>query len=245
MSLSCYAALLRNTKPVALLPERFLQHKQAATGTRNHNVSAVIINTCAPVIPQVSPDSKPRKQLLRVKIHLLMQLMDLLFGMFDRVLVLPLYNSDNVELSGFGDLFQDKVLNKSRQSPQPFVCDLYLLQKLLAGIWQELLDQLGAPEKTVREVIDHLVKQRGTIVKVKDGFYFHKTAIDAIRGKLVENIRALGRVTTAQIKDLWGVSRKFLIPLCEYFDGTKVTMRVGETRVLRGQATQPPQGAAS
>lgn len=112
-------------------------------------------------------------------------------------------------------------------------------------IWQDLLDQLGAPEKTIREVVDYLVKQRGTIVKVKDGFYFHKEAIEAIRGKLVEFIRANGPVTTAQIKDLWGVSRKFLIPLCEYFDSTKVTMRVGETRVLRGQAAQPTQPTAS
>ncbi|HEX7127998.1 MAG TPA: selenocysteine-specific translation elongation factor [Thermodesulfobacteriota bacterium] len=114
-------------------------------------------------------------------------------------------------------------------------------------IWQELLDQLQAPEKTVREVIDYLVRQRGTIVKVKDGFYFHKEAIDAIRAKLVDFIRANGPVTTAQIKDLWGVSRKFLIPLCEYFDATRVTMRVGETRVLRGQAAaaQPRPDAAS
>jgi selenocysteine-specific elongation factor len=103
-------------------------------------------------------------------------------------------------------------------------------------IWQDLLDQLGAPDRTVREVIDYLVKQKGTLVKVKDGFYFHREAIDAIRAKLVEFIRVNGPVTTQQIKDLWGVSRKFLIPLVEYFDNTKVTMRVGETRVLRGQA---------
>ncbi len=80
---------------------------------------------------------------------------------------------------------------------------------------------------------------------MKDGFYFHKEAIEAIRGKLVDFIRANGPVTTAQIKDLWGVSRKFLIPLCEYFDNAKVTMRVGETRVLRGQAAEPPRPAAS
>jgi selenocysteine-specific elongation factor len=103
-------------------------------------------------------------------------------------------------------------------------------------IWQDLLDQLGSPDGTVREVIDYLVKQKGTLVKVKDGFYFHREAIDAIRAKLVEFIRVNGPVTTQQIKDLWGVSRKFLIPLVEYFDNTKVTMRVGETRVLRGQA---------
>jgi selenocysteine-specific elongation factor len=36
------------------------------------------------------------------------------------------------------------------------------------------------------------------------------------------------------IKDLLGISRKYAIPLLEFFDGRRVTMRVGERRVLRG-----------
>ena len=38
----------------------------------------------------------------------------------------------------------------------------------------------------------------------------------------------------ADIKDLLGISRKYAIPLLEYFDGRRVTQRVGERRVLRG-----------
>jgi selenocysteine-specific elongation factor len=116
-------------------------------------------------------------------------------------------------------------------------------------IWQELLDQLGegrplASDREVREVVDYLVRQRGTIVKVKDGLYFHKDAIDAIRARLVDFIRANRQVTTQQIKDLLGISRKFLIPLVEHFDATKVTMRIGEVRVLRGQAAAGEPGPA-
>jgi len=36
------------------------------------------------------------------------------------------------------------------------------------------------------------------------------------------------------MKDLFGVSRKYAIPLMEYFDGQRVTQRVGDKRVLRG-----------
>ncbi len=103
-------------------------------------------------------------------------------------------------------------------------------------IWQELLDELGAPDRVVREVVDYLVKQRGTVVKVKEGLYFHREAIEAIKGRLVEFIRSRGQASTQEIKDLLGVSRKYLIPLVEYFDATRVTMRIGEVRVLRGQA---------
>ncbi len=34
-------------------------------------------------------------------------------------------------------------------------------------------------------------------------------------------------------KDLTGTSRKFSIPLAEYFDAQKVTLRVGDQRRLR------------
>ncbi|HWP34274.1 MAG TPA: selenocysteine-specific translation elongation factor, partial [Thermodesulfobacteriota bacterium] len=103
-------------------------------------------------------------------------------------------------------------------------------------IWQELLDQLGAPDRTVREVMDYLVRQRGTVVKVKEGLYYHRDALDAIRARVVEFIRSRGQASTQEIKDLLGLSRKFLIPLLEYFDAAKVTMRIGEVRVLRGPA---------
>jgi selenocysteine-specific elongation factor len=40
-------------------------------------------------------------------------------------------------------------------------------------------------------------------------------------------------LTTPQFKDMTGVSRKFLIPLIEYFDAQNVTIRVGDIRKLR------------
>ena len=46
--------------------------------------------------------------------------------------------------------------------------------------------------------------------------------------------RSARRSDPADIKDLLGISRKYAIPLLEYFDGRRVTARVGERRVLRG-----------
>ena len=36
------------------------------------------------------------------------------------------------------------------------------------------------------------------------------------------------------MKDLLGVTRKYAIPLMEYFDSQRITVRQGERRVLRG-----------
>jgi selenocysteine-specific elongation factor len=38
----------------------------------------------------------------------------------------------------------------------------------------------------------------------------------------------------ADMKDLLGISRKYAIPLMEYFDAQRITVRQGERRVLRG-----------
>jgi len=40
-------------------------------------------------------------------------------------------------------------------------------------------------------------------------------------------------LTPVQFKEISQVSRKFAIPLLEYFDGKKLTMRVGDKRILR------------
>jgi selenocysteine-specific elongation factor len=49
----------------------------------------------------------------------------------------------------------------------------------------------------------------------------------------VEYFATHERLSTAAFKELTGQSRKFVIPLAEYFDREKVTLRVGDERVLR------------
>lgn len=60
-----------------------------------------------------------------------------------------------------------------------------------------------------------------------------ETAIAALDVKVRAHLEAHGLLTTQQLKELTGLSRKFLIPLAESLDARKVTMRVGEHRVLR------------
>jgi selenocysteine-specific elongation factor len=47
-------------------------------------------------------------------------------------------------------------------------------------------------------------------------------------------LRERKEIGPGDIKDLLGISRKYAIPLLEFFDARRVTTRVGERRVLRG-----------
>jgi selenocysteine-specific elongation factor len=78
----------------------------------------------------------------------------------------------------------------------------------------------------------HLVNE-GIIIKVKEDLFFHAEAINTLKKKLVNFFEAQVEITTPQFKEMTGVSRKYVIPLAEYFDSTNVTLRVGDVRKLR------------
>jgi selenocysteine-specific elongation factor len=54
-----------------------------------------------------------------------------------------------------------------------------------------------------------------------------------LKAKLVDYLRQNNEISVPQFKDLTQTSRKFAIPLMEYFDASRVTVRVGENRRLR------------
>jgi len=88
-----------------------------------------------------------------------------------------------------------------------------------------------SPDK-LKQLLTLLLNQ-GHLVKVKEDLYFHREAIDQIKGQLVDFLKKNREITVLQFKDLTQTSRKFTIPLLEYFDSARTTVRVGETRRLR------------
>ena len=119
---------------------------------------------------------------------------------------------------------------------QADVKDKILKTYLNAGLeppyFKELSKSLDIDAKRAKDVLMHLVAE-GTIVKVKEDLYFHAEAINRLKKKMVEFLGTQGEITTPQFKEMTGVSRKYVIPLAEYFDSTNVTLRVGDVRKLR------------
>jgi len=87
-------------------------------------------------------------------------------------------------------------------------------------------------EKEARDMLELLVRQ-GKLVKVKEGMYFWPEELKALEERLVAFLKERGEIQPLEFKEMTGLSRKYMIPLLEYFDRTKVTMRVGDKRVLR------------
>ena len=68
---------------------------------------------------------------------------------------------------------------------------------------------------------------------MKEDLYFHQAAIEQLKAALIDFLKKNREITVIQFKDLTQTSRKFTIPLLEYFDSTRTTVRVGEARRLR------------
>ncbi|MEZ4363097.1 MAG: selenocysteine-specific translation elongation factor [Kofleriaceae bacterium] len=97
---------------------------------------------------------------------------------------------------------------------------------------KELPELVKQPEPVVRAALDRLVAQK-LLTKVKPDLLMDRAVVDALRTKLLAHFESHAELTPQQWKDLVGASRKFTIPLAEFFDAEKLTLRVGDVRRRR------------
>jgi selenocysteine-specific elongation factor len=90
----------------------------------------------------------------------------------------------------------------------------------------------GVPAEVADRMLAWLVRQR-TVVKL-DAVYFHQSALERLKAdvRALKGQPAAVRLDVATIKDRYGISRKYAIPLLEYLDRERVTRRMGEARVV-------------
>lgn len=103
---------------------------------------------------------------------------------------------------------------------------------------RELSEEWAEMEEEVRAICEHLTHE-GVLIKIKSEFYFHRVPFEHLKEELVYYLKTHREITTPQFKEMTKVSRKYAIPLIEYFDQIKLTLRLGEKRVLRSPS-QPP-----
>ncbi len=88
------------------------------------------------------------------------------------------------------------------------------------------------PYEEVDELLELLIRE-GVLVKVKDDLFFHKNALKEIQEKVLNYFSSNESLNAGKFKELTGLSRKYAIPLLEYFDRIQLTVRVGDDRLLR------------
>lgn len=93
-----------------------------------------------------------------------------------------------------------------------------------------LLENSGMQEDELADALA-LLQEEGRIEKISSDLFYHVTAADSAREQVVSFMQKNdNKATTQELKDVLHLSRKYLIPLLEYFDATRLTARVGSAQ---------------
>ncbi|HLM56257.1 MAG TPA: selenocysteine-specific translation elongation factor [Pyrinomonadaceae bacterium] len=145
-----------------------------------------------------------------------------------------------------GSLVSDRELvRSSRHSLELSPADAAVRDRLEevyrgAGLEAPTLDEAferaagGGRREHLRKLLQ-LLLDSGTLVRVREDLLFHREPLS----RLIEALRDYAArggterlIDVAAFKDLSGVSRKYAIPLLEYFDRERVTRRAGDRRLI-------------
>jgi selenocysteine-specific elongation factor len=111
-----------------------------------------------------------------------------------------------------------------------------------AGLSVPLVKELLASQPKNRDSIPQLLKLAagsGELVEISPDIYFHRETLAAIQQQLEPAFRQRGKLTVSEIREILETSRKYAVPLCEYFDASGYTVREGDARRLRTPAAAP------
>ncbi|SHN57308.1 selenocysteine-specific translation elongation factor [Desulfovibrio litoralis] len=98
---------------------------------------------------------------------------------------------------------------------------------------KEILESLALNQKEALPLLKNL-QDSGELVKISDEIYYYRPVLDKIWEAVTAWFESNDDLNLAVLKDLTSLSRKYLIALLEYFDREKLTVRVGDKRLLRG-----------
>ncbi len=133
-----------------------------------------------------------------------------------------------IRLSG-----HEVVLQIDEQEMQEKITTLYKNAALKPPNLKDVLATFNEfPETQIRQVIDLLLAE-GTLVKINEALFFHHKELEILANSVKDFILHEGDIDAPRFKALTGLTRKFSIPLLEYFDRIKLTIRVGDKRILR------------
>jgi len=86
--------------------------------------------------------------------------------------------------------------------------------------------ELGVEPDVAASLVDS-----GELVKLDDTIYYTRKTYDEMVARILQTIDEKGEINVAAMRDIFGTTRKYAIPLLEHLDDRKVTRRVGDVRL--------------
>jgi selenocysteine-specific elongation factor len=123
-------------------------------------------------------------------------------------------------------------LQADQESLRREIAEWYREAALTPPSLREITEKFAQHKTQVGSILNVMLKD-GTLTKINEDLCFDGSALSRLREDYKSLLLKEGKATPATFKELTGLSRKYIIPLMEYFDATKLTVRSGDHRLLR------------
>jgi selenocysteine-specific elongation factor len=133
---------------------------------------------------------------------------------------------EQARLPGRGVVMKDEETEAKKQ-----IEDAFSSAGLEVPYLKDVLAKLPIDKARAQKIVTLLLRDR-VLIKVSDDLVFHRSTLDELRKRLLAFKTKSASIDVAGFKDLTGVTRKYAIPLLEYFDRERVTRRVGDKREI-------------
>lgn len=88
------------------------------------------------------------------------------------------------------------------------------------------MSDLRTPRETVDDVLQSMMAE-GFLIKVADDMYTTGKLMDEAKERIILQLKQEGKITIAQVRDMFSTSRKSAKPILEYMDSIKITKKTG------------------
>ncbi len=138
-------------------------------------------------------------------------------------------SGDAVAAAGKGVVLRDEEAEAKTQIERAFA-----QAGLKVPLLKEVLASLPVDRARAQKIVTLLLRER-VLVKLSEELVFHRDALEALRRQIAAQKAKTPRINVGTFKDLFGITRKYAIPLLEYLDREHVTRRVGDEREILGE----------
>jgi selenocysteine-specific elongation factor len=126
---------------------------------------------------------------------------------------------------------QAVVMRDEESESKKTIEDAFASAGLQVPALQQVIAGLKIDRTRAQKIVTLLLRDK-ILLKISDELVFHRSALDALRRQMAAYKLKSSKIDVAQFKELTGVTRKYAIPLLEYFDRERVTKRVGDAREI-------------
>jgi selenocysteine-specific elongation factor len=131
-----------------------------------------------------------------------------------------------LHLPGRGVVLRDEEAEAKSEIERAFA-----MAGLRVPLLKEVLASLPVDLARAQKIVTLLLRDR-VLVKLADDLVFHRDTLDGLRKQVIAGKGKTPTLSVPAFKDLFGITRKYAIPLLEYLDRERVTRRVGDERVI-------------